>query len=160
MGLGAGDETHLQRAIALARHAREEGNHPFGAVLVAASGEPSLEAENTVVTAGDVTGHAELNAVRAASIQLDGALLEGATLYASTEPCAMCSGAAYWAGIARVVYALGADALAAMVDDAAGASRLALGCREVFARGDRDVEVSGPHLTAEATAVHEGFWER
>jgi tRNA(Arg) A34 adenosine deaminase TadA len=55
------DERHLLAAIALARQAREKGNHPFGAVLVDAHGEAVLEAENTVVTARDCTGHAESN---------------------------------------------------------------------------------------------------
>ena len=121
------------------------------------AGSVVLEAENTVVTGRDVTGHAELNLVRAASAQFDVAVLEGATLYASTEPCAMCSGAIYWSGIGRVVYALGSETLTAMVGDA-GASTLALSCRDVLAHGGRSVEVSGPHLTERAAAVHEGFW--
>jgi tRNA(Arg) A34 adenosine deaminase TadA len=117
-----------------------------------------VEAENSVVTGRDVAGHAELNVVRAGGKQLDPAILEGATLYTSTEPCAMCSGAIYWAGIARVVYALGGDELNAIVKDVPGVPTLALSCREVFARGGREVDVSGPHLFAEAAAVHEGFW--
>ncbi len=150
-------EEYLLRAIELARRSRENGNHPFGAVLVDASGRVVLEAANTVVTGRDVTGHAELNLVRAASRQIDEAALQGATLYASTEPCAMCSGAIYWSGIGRVVYALGSEMLTAMVKGG-GASTLALSCREVFARGGRSVEVSGPHLTEQAAAVHQGFW--
>lgn len=159
MADGSVQEGWLLRAIELARQARERGNHPFGSLLVDASGQVVLEAENTVVTGRDVTGHAELNLVRAASAQFDVATLQGATLYASTEPCAMCSGAIYWSGIGRVVYALGSEALAAIVQDVSGASTLALPCREVFARGGRDVRVSGPHLTELALAVHEGFWD-
>jgi len=152
------DERYLLRAIELARLSRENGNHPFGSVLVDANGRVVLEAENTVVTGRDVTGHAELNLVRAASAQLDVAALEGATLYASTEPCAMCSGAIYWSGIGRVVYALSTEALTAMVEGP-GASTLTLSCREVFARGGRSVGVSGPQLTEQAAAVHLGFWD-
>ena len=106
----------------------------------------------------DVTGHAELNVVRAAGIELGDAFLQGATLYTSTEPCAMCAGAIYWSGIGRVVYALGSDTLTAIVQDPTEDSTLRLPCREVFARGGRRVEVSGPHLVEQASAVHAGFW--
>ena len=127
-------------------------------MIVDATGRVLLEAENSVVTGRDVAGHAELNVVRAAAAQLGPAVLEGATLYTSTEPCAMCSGAIYWAGIGRVVFALGGEELNAIVEDVPGVPTLALSCREVFARGGREVEVSGPHLFDEATAVHDGFW--
>jgi tRNA(Arg) A34 adenosine deaminase TadA len=70
----------------------------------------------------------------------------------------MCAGAIYWSGISRVVYALGGDELNEIVADIPGIPTLALSCREVFARGEREVEVSGPHLFDEATAAHEGFW--
>ena len=105
------DLLHLRRAIELARMARQRGNHPFGALIVAADGSIVAEAGNTVTTDGP-TGHAELNAIRA--VPGAAASLAAATLYASTEPCAMCAGATYWAGVGRVVYALGEDALRAM----------------------------------------------
>jgi tRNA(Arg) A34 adenosine deaminase TadA len=158
MALRPEDERHLLRAIELARLSRVKGNHPFGSLLVDASGQVVLEAENSVVADRDVTGHAELNLVRAASAQLDVVTVKGSTLYASTEPCAMCAGAIYWSGIGRVVYALGSEELTAIVKDVTGASALALSCREVFARGGREVDVSGPHLADEAAAVHHGFW--
>ena len=106
-----GDDELLLRAIELARLSREHGNHPFGSLLADASGDVLLEAENTVVTERDIAGHAELNLVRAAGMQLEPGVIQGATLYTSTEPCAMCAGAIYWSGIERVVYALGADEL-------------------------------------------------
>jgi tRNA(Arg) A34 adenosine deaminase TadA len=158
MALRPEEERHLRRAIELARLSRANGNHPFGSLLVEASGLVVLEAENTVVTGRDVTGHAELNLVRAASMTHDASDLLNATLYTSTEPCAMCSGAIYWSGIGRVVYALSSEALMAIWSDAAVSETLTLSCREVLARGGRGVEVSGPHLEKVASAVHEGFW--
>ena len=152
------DEHNLRRAIALAAAARANGNHPFGALLAALGGDVMLEAENAVLTENDVTSHAELNLVRAASRRFDERTLQGCTLYTSTEPCAMCAGAIYWAGIGRVVYALGSEALTKLVPTGEGSSELALPCREVFARGGRAVAVSGPHLEDEARVVHEGFW--
>ena len=145
-------------AIALARRSRENGNHPFGALLVDAEGDVILEAENTVLTENDCTNHAELNLVGAASRRFDETSLRGCTLFTSTEPCAMCAGAIYWSGIGRVVFALSSEGLSQLVDDGDGDSELALPCREVFGRGGRRVEVSGPHLVQEASVVHEGFW--
>jgi tRNA(Arg) A34 adenosine deaminase TadA len=158
MALRREEERHLRRSIELARLSRASGNAPFGSLLVDASGFVLLEAENTVVTGRDVTGHAELNLVRAASMSNDASDLRSATLYASTEPCAMCSGAIYWSGIGRVVYALSTEALMTIWSDAAASETLRLSCREVFARGGRAVDVSGPHLENVALAVHEGFW--
>ena len=106
------DAAHLGRAIEVALASRRGGNHPFGAVLVASDGT-ILEAENSVVTTGDPTGHAELNLVRLAGSRLSRDQLAMSSLYTSTEPCAMCSGAIYWAGIGRVVYALPEQELAA-----------------------------------------------
>mgnify|MGYP000988195097 CR=1 FL=1 len=158
MAFDHADEVHLLRAIELASLSRAKGNHPFGSLLVDPSGRVVLEAENTVVTERDITGHAELNLVRRASMQFAFEALEEVTLYASTEPCAMCSAAIYWSGIGRVIYALSSEGLMAIVNDVTGSGTLALSCRDVLARGGRNVEVSGPHLEEQARPVHEGFW--
>ena len=148
----------MRRALDLARLARDHGNHPFGALLTNAAGEVLLGAENTVVTASDRTGHAELNLMREASLKLDDDALGAARLYTSTEPCAMCAGAIYWAGVSRVVFGLRESELAALTGMDPTNPTLALPCREVFARGQRTIEVIGPLLEDEARAVHEGFW--
>ena len=152
------DLTHLRQAIVVAQRARDHGNHPFGAVLVDGTGNPVLEAENSVVTGRDCTGHAETNLVRMACERLSPEQRAGCTLYSSTEPCAMCAGAIHWSGIGRVVFALSESDLNEMVGP--DQAHLRLPCRVVFARAARPVEVSGPTvgLEAEARAVHEGFW--
>ena len=155
--LSAVDREHLGHAIRLASVARARGDHPFGAIVVSPDGA-IVEGLNSVVTQRDPTGHAETNLVRAAAAALDPELLARATLFTSTEPCAMCSGAIYWAGIPRLVYALGEDQLRRIVAAQEGIPTLALPCREVFARGGRSVEVIGPVALPEATAVHAGFW--
>lgn len=152
------DEVLLRRSIALARAARDHGNHPFGALLTGADGKVRLEAENTVVTDRDCTGHAELNLMRDACRTLDRGELVGSTIYTSTEPCAMCSGAIYWAGVSRVVFGLRASELRALTRSDPENQQLALPCREVFRHGQRSVEVLGPLLEDEARVVHEGFW--
>lgn len=145
------DERHLRDAIALARAARAAGNHPFGAVI-AADGVALARAGNAVVTGRDATAHAELIALRAIAA-VPAAQLARATLYASTEPCVMCSGAIYWAGVGRVVYGCPSEALGRL----AGPSLL-IPCRELLARGARRTAVIGPLLEAEALAVHDGCW--
>ena len=118
----------------------------------------SMQAENSVVTGRDSTGHAETNLVRLATQQFLPEQLARCTLYASTEPCAMCAGAIHWSQIGRVVYALSEVDLYAIIGDSP--EHLLLPCREVFARSKRQVEVLGPipALDMEARAVHKDFW--
>lgn len=147
------DEKWVREAIDLARRARENGNAPFGALLVV-DGRVLHRAQNTVYTDSDVTRHAELNLVSEAYRQYGPDVLVRATLYTSTEPCAMCSGAIYWSGIARVVFACGVDTLR----EVAG-HNLGVPCREIFARGVRDIEVTGPLLEAEGRAAYADYWK-
>jgi len=148
----------LRRAIDLALSAREHGNHPFGALLVSAEGQVLVEAENTVNTASDCTGHAETNLVRGASQLFDRPTLASSTLYTSTEPCAMCAGAIYWSGVGRVVYGLAEERLFQLTGADPANETMRLSCREVFSRGQRVIEVIGPVLEDEAETVHHGFW--
>jgi len=150
------DETLLRRAIAISIRSVANGNHPFGALLADGS-EVVLEAENTVTTTGDITGHAETNLVRLAG-RFSLEQLRGFTLYTSCEPCAMCSGAIYWAGIGRVVYAMSEHELLPLTGDHPDNPTLSLPSREVFARGQRTVVVAGPALESEAREPHVGFW--
>lgn len=148
----------MRTSLAVAQAAREHGNHPFGAILVDENHQVLLEAENTVVTGRDCTGHAETNLMRLASQHFPPEKLALCTLYTSTEPCAMCAGAIHWGNVRRVVFALSEVALYEMVGPSP--DHLVLPCREVFARSERPVKILGPatELDAEARAVHEGFW--
>jgi len=152
------DLQHLRTAVQVAQKAREHGNHPFGAILVDENNQVLMQAENTVVTGRDCTGHAETNLMRLATHHFSEEKLATCTLYTSTEPCVMCAGAIYWGNVRRVVYALSEVALY----EIAGPSpeHLLLPCREVFARSQRHVEVEGPagELDTEARSVHVGFW--
>ena len=154
------DDDHtefIQVAIDVARRARNNGNHPFGAILADNHGHILLEAENTVVTENDCTGHAETNLIRLASKKYDVDFLATCTLYASTEPCPMCSGAIFWANVRRVVYGLSEESLYEMTGEDSE-DVLYLPCREIFAKGRKSIEVIGPVLEEEAKKVHEGFW--
>ncbi len=152
------DEAFLRRAIELAREARADGRHPFGSLIVNAAGMIVVESRNNAVRpVGDSTQHAELLACAAASRLLSDAELAACTLYTSTEPCPMCAGAIYWTGIERVVFALSQTGLLRYTGSHAENPTLDLPCREVFARGQREIAVAGPFLEDEAGAVHEGF---
>jgi tRNA(Arg) A34 adenosine deaminase TadA len=152
------DLGHLRTAIQVAQAAREHGNHPFGAILVDENDRVLLQAENTVVTGRDCTGHAETNLMRLATQRFPPERLVLCTLYTSTEPCAMCSGAIHWGNVGRVVYALSETDLYKIVGPSP--DHLMLPCREVFARSQRPIDVLGPclDLDAEAKSVHIGFW--
>jgi tRNA(Arg) A34 adenosine deaminase TadA len=156
--LSPADVTYLRTAIDLAGRSRRRGNHPFGALLVDANGVVAAEAENTVVSEHDVTGHAETNLVRIASRRFDSAYLHSCTMYTSTEPCAMCSGAIYWSGIRRVIYGLSEAGLLKLTGSHEDNLTMSLPCRDVFAHGQGSIKVVGPALEDEARRVHDGFW--
>ena len=155
------DLDHLRHAIEVARRSRAHGNHPFGALLADGAGMIRLEAENSVVTGHDCTGHAETNLMRQASQAFDRDFLAGCTVYTSAEPCAMCAGAIYWGNVGRVVFAISEAELLEMTGANPENPTLALPCREVFARGQLAIEVYGPapELETEGKAVHLGFWK-
>ena len=155
--LDGSEVEHLRRAITLAQEARDRGNAPFGAILVGEEGGVLAEGRNTVMTGGDVTGHAETNLVRSAYVAFDAGTLAAPTLYASAEPCPMCSGAIFSAGVGRVVYGLGAGRIREMFPPDEENPVLRLSCRDVLAAGTRRTEVVGPVLEAEAERVFEGL---
>ena len=93
----------MRRALELARRAEEEGEVPIGAVLVIQN-EIAGEGWNRPIAAHDPTAHAEIQALRSASLSKKNYRLTGATLYVTLEPCEMCIGAMFHARIARVVY--------------------------------------------------------
>jgi tRNA(Arg) A34 adenosine deaminase TadA len=142
----------------VARRARGNGNHPFGAILVDADGRVLIERENGYLPDRDMTAHAERLLATEASRTVAPEKLARCTLYTSAEPCAMCAGAIYWTGIGRVVYGLSERRLKAMTGDHAENPTLDLPCRTVFAAGQRAVEVIGPLLEDEAAALHAGAW--
>jgi len=155
------DLTFLRRAIDLAREARLDGRHPFGALIVDEHGEIIAEARNNAVRPqGNPTRHAETVACDLAATLLAEPELARCTLYTSTEPCAMCAGAIYWIGLGRVVYALSELGLLQFTGADEKNPCLNLPCREVFARGQKPIQVQGPFLEEEAAEVHQGFWTR
>ncbi len=154
------DDKLLRRAIAVSQRSRDNGNHPFGALFADENGEVLLEAENSVPTTGDVTGHAETNLIRKISTTLAPEVVPRGTMYVSGESCAMCAGAIYWGGVNRLVYAMAETDLLALTGNHPENPTMTLPTRTVLESGQRDIEVIGPALVEESLAVHEGFWAR
>lgn len=100
------DEHYMKVALREAELALEEGEVPIGAVIVS-NDRIVGRGHNLVETLHDVTAHAEMQAITAASDTLGGKYLNECTLYVTVEPCAMCAAAIGWAQIGRVVF--GAD---------------------------------------------------
>jgi tRNA(Arg) A34 adenosine deaminase TadA len=104
------EETLLRRAIELAREAREEhGNPPFGSLLADAEGNVLAEDRNTSLTDNDITAHPELKLARWAAQNLAPEAAAATTMFTSTQPCGMCTGAIERSGLGRVVYALSTE---------------------------------------------------
>ena len=143
----------IEKTYQLAQSAQGHGNHPFGALLVIDE-KVVLSSENTVISDNDITKHAELNLVSLATQQLTTKSLDSAILYTSTEPCAMCSGAIFWAGISTVVYGCSAKKLGEI-----STGSFVVPCRDIFKYGNREVSVIGPLLETQGADIHRGFWQ-
>jgi tRNA(Arg) A34 adenosine deaminase TadA len=152
---------HLKQSIAVAERAKAKGKHPFGAVLICSEGQVLMDQENGFDVEGRV-GHAETLLARRACATYDAEFLQGCTMYVSAEPCAMCAGAIYWAGIGRVVYALSERRLKEIIGPHPDNLTLDLPCRTVLASGQRPVEVVGPLMEDDpaAISIHDGVWRR
>jgi tRNA(Arg) A34 adenosine deaminase TadA len=146
----------LERAQALARRAMDAGHHPFGALLVGADHETVLMEQGNV----DSVNHAEAVLAREAAKRWSPTELWPCTLVTTVEPCAMCAGTQYWANIGRTAFGIAEKALLAETGNHPENPTLDLPCRQVFARGQKDIRVIGPvPACADAiTALHRRYW--
>lgn len=160
------DESFMRRAVQLSQVAMEEGNFPFGAVLVC-DGDIVEEATNSTATlGGDVTAHAEMMLVRYMCGQVGGRGLtvppdkrRSCTVYTSCEPCVMCAGALFWSGVGRIVFGCESRKL----EEIAGPGGFDLPLADLYGQGRvacraREIEICGPLLEEEALSVHRRFW--
>ncbi len=132
------------------------GRHPFGALLVAPDHDTVLLEQANV----DTVNHAEAVLARLAADRFDADYLWACTLVTTVEPCAMCAGTQYWAHIGRLVYGLSERQLLQITGNHPQNPTLDLPCAEVFARGQKSIEVIGPvvQLHAELCDLHRRFW--
>jgi tRNA(adenine34) deaminase len=144
------DEQFMREALELARQAEANGEVPVGAVVVV-GGEVRGRGFNSPIRLADPTAHAEILALREAARAVQNYRLEGATLYATLEPCVMCAGTLVAARVKRLVF---------------GARDLRFGgVRSKFALADSDllnhrVEIEEGVLGAECVALVKAFFER
>ncbi|ACQ79708.1 CMP/dCMP deaminase zinc-binding [Beutenbergia cavernae DSM 12333] len=106
------DRAHLRRCVDLAREALDDGDEPFGSLLVDATGAVRFEDRNRV-KGGDQTRHPELEIARWAAAHLSPEERAAAVVYTSGEHCPMCSAAHAWVGLGRIVYAASSEQLTA-----------------------------------------------
>ena len=149
------DTAHMEAAIHASRQAVALGNMPFGATVVK-DGRRLQVSRNEQVTSGDCMAHAEVVAVRDAVRVHGREALRGATVYASGEPCAMCCGTMFWAGITRVVYAATLDDIIESLGD----PTLAMSSAQLLATASPAVQVQGPLLREPAARVLHDFAQR
>ncbi len=148
---------HLRRANEVARRAMGLGRHPFGAILVAPDGETVLAEQGNV----DTVNHAESVLARTAVQNYSADYLWQCTLVTTVEPCAMCAGTQYWAHIGRLVYGMTESRLLQLTGNHGENPTMDLPCREVFARGQKAIEVTGPvaEVEEDIATLHRGFWK-
>lgn len=115
MAITEQDRIHLRRCVELAGDALDDGDEPFGSVLVSSEGEVLFEDRNRV-KGGDATQHPEFAIARWSAAHLSPAERAAATVYTSGEHCPMCSAAHGWVGLGRIVYAASATQLAGWLD--------------------------------------------
>jgi tRNA(adenine34) deaminase len=97
------DEKYMNLALSEAHKALSSNEIPIGCVIVSQN-QIIGRGHNLTETLADVTAHAEIQAITAASQTLGGKYLPDATLYVTVEPCPMCAGAAGWTQVGRIVY--------------------------------------------------------
>jgi tRNA(Arg) A34 adenosine deaminase TadA len=148
----------LLQANEVAKLAMQDGHHPFGAVLIAPDGETVLMQQGNINT----VNHAEATLAREAAARYESGYLWQCTLVSTVEPCAMCAGTQYWAHIGRLVYGMSEARLLALTGNHSENPTLDLPCREVFAHGQKAIEVIGPvpQVEEEIAALHRSFWKK
>jgi guanine deaminase len=148
------DENFMRLAFDQAREGIEDGQLPFGAVIVK-NGEVISSAHNTIYRDANIIAHAETNAITDACHRTGSIDLSGCILYATCEPCPMCFGACVLANITRLVYS-------ARLGDGVvpGFSMLTITNDELKSAGNTCIEVVGDCLREEGAELFELWRQR
>lgn len=152
---------YLREAIKESILSKENGNTPFGALIVDKDGNIILRQQNIEITEHDCTGHAETTIMRKASKLYKKDFLWECTLYTTFEPCAMCCGAIYWGNIGTIVYGLEEKTLLKLTGDNEQNPTFNLPSREIIKAGQKDIKIIGPfeELSDEIIYPHIGYWK-
>ena len=146
----------LRRVNLLAAKAKSNGKHPFAAVLLAEDTQTILLSACNVST----VKHAEIELVRKAVEIYDSEFLWRCTIVTNFEPCAMCTGAIYWANVGRIVYGASEAELIKLTGAHEENPTLKMPCREIIKAGSKRIEVQGPYdcVQDEILELHRIFW--
>jgi guanine deaminase len=147
------DADFMRLAIQAAWAGLGKGEMPFGACIVR-KGQAVAVSHNSAKANIDTTAHAEIQAIREASRQLQTRELAGCVIYATCEPCPMCFAACLWARLGRIVYAC-------RIEDAekAGIRQIPISSSRMKQLGRSDVELVGDVLREESLKLFEA-WSR
>ncbi len=147
-------ETHMERALELAREAAERGDDPYGSTLVRAEdGSTLMEERNAVRSEDDIRRHPELTLAARAARELSAQARAGTVMYTSTEPCPMCSGGIAIAGLGGVVYAVSGS----RATELGGGDAPPVPSEQVLESWGQDIPVVESVLEAEGEAIHRGY---
>lgn len=146
------DEFFMEKAVELSIKAVENGNEPFGAVLVK-DDRIVYTNENQIYTRHDPTFHAEMGLIRRFVEETGITDLKDYTLYSSCEPCFMCSGAMVWVNLGRLVFGAGNDDLEKVLGNEGISTTKA-----VFENSFRKPEVKGGVLREKSIEVLKNYF--
>ena len=146
----------LRAVNSLAADAKNNGKHPFAAVLIAEDAETVLLSTSNIST----VKHAEIELARKAAEIYDSDFLWSCTIVTNFEPCAMCTGAIYWANIGRIVYGVSETELIKLTGSHRENPTLKMPCRDIIKAGIKQIKVLGPYksLQEEIIELHRNFW--
>lgn len=147
-------ETFMRTAITEARKGIRKGQTPFGACIVR-GGRIIGVAHNAVWRSGDITAHAEIQAIRLACQRIKSVDLSESVIYSTCEPCPMCFSACHWAGISTIVFG-------ARIRDArrAGFRELGISNKRMKSMGNIPMTVVGDFLREETLKLFEEWGQR
>jgi tRNA(Arg) A34 adenosine deaminase TadA len=136
----------LREANNVGYRAREAGDEPFGCILADENAQVLLEGLCRVVRDKDPTAHGEMMLIRAAVLKYTPKYLWRCSAYVSGSPCAMCTGALFWANIGRIVYAtqIYGDTNRSQLAQA-GASMIGDDFLRILATGNKEIVIDGPY---------------
>ena len=151
------DKELLRVALEVARRSFERGDLPFGCILADADGNVIEEGENSVITTKDSIAHCEINLVHKLAGKFQFEELEKYTVYASTEPCPMCTSAIFWSGIGRIVFALSKEGYHSIAQTNNPAHLFNLSAEKLLSYAQRPVRINGPLLEDEAAQLYRSW---
>jgi tRNA(Arg) A34 adenosine deaminase TadA len=148
------DIVYLKKAFTVAETSYKNGNLPFGCILVNTEGIIIEEGENLVITSNNNIAHCEIVLINKLAGKYERDYLGKCTIYATTEPCPMCSAAIFWSGIGKLVYALSKEGYHHVANTSNPDYLFDMSSKELLAHGGRKVEVAGPIMEEEAKIIY------